>query len=179
MTPLLANAGVPMLVIQWPLMAMALVPIVLVEVAVMRRSIAVPYRTAFLNVGLANVASTLVGVPLAWAVMVVIELAVTVPADGIGFPSSLPPAAAAAAFLVQVAWLSPDPHYLYWMIPAAATILLVPCFFASVPIERWVLAWRWQTVDRAQVRAAVLWANVWSYALLLVAGSIWTLVSLQ
>jgi hypothetical protein len=178
MTPLVANAGLPMLVVQWPLMAMALVPIVLVEMIVVRRAVVVPFRFALLDVGLANVDSTLAGVPLAWIVMVAIEFAMMIVTDG-GTPfHSESPIATLTTLLLQVAWLAPNAPF-QWAIPAAATILLIPCLFASVPIERWVLARRWPWVDKAKIRSASLWANVWSYALLLVAGSIWTVVNLR
>jgi hypothetical protein len=179
MTPVIADAGVPMLVIELPLMALALLPVVLIEVVVVRRSVALPFRSALLDLGMANVASTLVGVPLAWAAMFVLEIATMLPTGGAPPPSADSPIATLASVALQAAWLPPYEAYLYWMIPVAATILLIPCFLVSVPIERWVLIRRWPTVERPVVRSAVLWANVWSYALLLVAGSIWTLVSIK
>ena len=179
MMPLLADAGVPMLVIELPLMAMALVPVVLIEVAVVRKSVAVPYRTALLDVGLANVGSTLLGVPLAWGVMLAIEIVAALATQGGVQPDASSPVTMLAALVLQVAWLGPYEDHIRWMIPAAATVLLIPSFLVSVPIERWILVRRWRDADKPTVRAAVLWANVWSYALLLVAGSIWTVVSLR
>ena len=66
-----ANAGVPMLALAWPAQWLALIPIVLLECAVSSQSIQVPFRQLIWPVGKANLVSTLVGIPLAWAVMLV------------------------------------------------------------------------------------------------------------
>jgi hypothetical protein len=58
--------------------------------------------------------------------------------------------------------------------PAQATFLLIQCFLISVAMERWVLLQCWTNRDRTQVRAVVLRANILSYLLLLIAGSLWT-----
>jgi hypothetical protein len=62
-----ANAGVPMLALAWPAQWLALIPIVLLECAVSSQSIQVPFRQLIWPVGKANLVSTLVGIPLAWA----------------------------------------------------------------------------------------------------------------
>ena len=83
------------------------------------------------------------------------------------------------AVTLQAAWLVPYETHLRWMIPAAATVLLVPCFLMSLLIERWVLVRCWAEKDRSAVFSTVLHANVWSYLFLFLAGSLWTVINLK
>ena len=56
--PILANIGVPMIVIYWPLMVSALVPVILVEAMLIRRWVSLSTRDAFIGIAKANVFST-------------------------------------------------------------------------------------------------------------------------
>jgi hypothetical protein len=76
---LLADAGAPMIFIEWPLMFCALVPVIVIETEVARRYLALPYPKAVAGAAKANILSTLVGVPLAWGIMLVIELVTMFP----------------------------------------------------------------------------------------------------
>jgi hypothetical protein len=169
MTPLFANVGVPMLFPQLVLMLFALLPIVLIESAVVRKPLEIPTRRALGDVGLANLCSTILGVPCAWGVMFGLHL-LTTGGAALGMDT---PAKMLAAVTLQAAWLVPYEGQRFWMIPAAATVLLIPCFFASVFIEHWVLVRRWSDLERRAVLSAVLRANVWSYLFLLAAGILW------
>jgi hypothetical protein len=71
----LADTGVPMIFVQWPLMLFALVPVIAIETEVVRRQLSLPYGKALIGAVKANILSTLVGVPLAWAVMLALEFA--------------------------------------------------------------------------------------------------------
>src|SRR5438094_902125 len=66
---LLADIGVPMIFVQWPLMICALLPVIVIEALVVRKRLALSYRRAFAGAAQANVVSTLAGVPLAWGLM--------------------------------------------------------------------------------------------------------------
>src|SRR5579864_5626084 len=77
--PLLADAGIPLLMVQWPLMVCALLPVILVETEVVRRQLSLPYRNAIVGAAKANVLSTAAGVPLAWVIMLAVEFAAGFP----------------------------------------------------------------------------------------------------
>ena len=76
-------------------------------------------------------------------------------------------------FLLNIAWGAGVGQYPYWFVPAAAAVLLVPCFYASVWLERWVCAKTWKQSERAQVRSSVFRANLASYALLFLGACGW------
>ena len=74
----LADTGVPMIFVQWPLMICALIPVIAIEALVMRKRLVLTYARAFAGAAKALV-STLVGVPLAWAIMLAVEFATLYP----------------------------------------------------------------------------------------------------
>ena len=173
MTPVFANIGVPMLFPQVILMGIAFVPVVLIESFVVRHTVSLTLPQAVKDVAIANLWTTLLGVPLAWLVMLLLGI-VTTRGYALGLDS---PAKMLAAVTLQAAWLIPYEENFFWMIPCAATVLLIPCFVLSVMIERFVLARRWKEVDRRLVFSTVLRANTWSYVFLLIAGSLWIISS--
>ena len=88
---MLADVGIPMIFVQWPLMIGALIPVIIVEALLIRRWVQLSYRDAFIGVTKANLLSTLAGFPLAWLAMFVIEMGFGLAADmlwKLGSPSS-------------------------------------------------------------------------------------------
>jgi hypothetical protein len=118
--------------------------------------------------------STLVGIPLAWLAMLAMEFAVMWPvslaADKWHWKLDSP-VFQVVGFAVSAAWIAPFDTY--WSVPAAAALLLVPSFYASVWIERRVCYWSWPATDRAAIRRGVYLANLASYALLFVLACGW------
>jgi hypothetical protein len=179
--PILANAGLPMIFIYWPLMLCALVPVIILEGLLIRRWVPLALRDAFLGVGKANVFSTLVGVPLAWLAMLALEFAVMLP---VGLAAEKwkweldGPVWLVLGFLFSVAWLAPAEDHLHWMVPGAVVLLLVPCFFLSVALERRTCMRTWAAADPGRVRRGVFAVNLASYALLFVLACGWVSIEL-
>jgi hypothetical protein len=174
LNPIFANIGVPMIVPQVALMGIALLPIVLIETVSVRKTLQLNFWKAIKDTGIANLWTTFLGVPLAWAAMLVLAL-LTTGGRALGMNT---PVKMLAAVTLQAAWLIPYEEHLFWMIPGAATVLLFPCFLASFYIERFVLLRRWQTFDRKLISSAVFRANAWSYLFLFIAGTLWTVASI-
>lgn len=55
--PVLADAGLPMIVVEWPAMLLALLPVIGVEVLVARRMIHLPRGRMIAGIALANLIS--------------------------------------------------------------------------------------------------------------------------
>src|SRR5881628_2086955 len=72
--PAWADAGVPMLVLVWPASWVLLIPIIFVEAEIARSMLVLPYGRAFEVAGLANLASTFLGIPLTWGALVLVEI---------------------------------------------------------------------------------------------------------
>ena len=65
-----------MLALAWPAQWLALIPIILVESEIFRRALQLPFRSLIKPIGKANLVSTLVGIPLAWLAMLLLEFAI-------------------------------------------------------------------------------------------------------
>ena len=165
----LANAGVPMLAIEWPLMWCALIPVIFIETEIARRLLQLNYSQALKAIAVANLASTTFGIPLSWGCMLVINL---VAGGGGGFGVGTRPERIATVGLAA-SWLAPYEDDLNWLIPASLCVLLIPAFFASGWIEYWTCRTFWKDADRKQVRSIVWKANRVSYSLLLILALLW------
>lgn len=158
-----ADVGIPMVFVQVATMAMALVPVILAESIVVRWKLGQPFGITLWNTGVANLASTVFGIPLAWVAMLIPELIV---AGGGANLNDLSSATLWHSVFYQAAWLPPYGKPLAWMIPAASLMLLPLAFALSVLIEGQVLATFWPSITRARVLRASLLANVVSYVAL-------------
>src|SRR5437764_1298645 len=76
---MLADVGIPMIFVQWPMMIGALIPVIIIEALLIRRWVELSYRDAFSGVTKANLLSTLAGIPLAWLAMFALEVLVMLP----------------------------------------------------------------------------------------------------
>ena len=175
---MLADVGIPMIFVQWPLMIAALIPVIIVEALLIRRWIPLSYRDALIGTAKANLVSTLAGYPLAWLIMFAVELGVMFPLAAASmkwhwnFLES--PFFQILGFAFGVAWLGPPADSSgYWLVPLAAALLLVPSFYISVWIERLICRRAWPNSDAAVVRRAVFRANLASYAVLFVLACGW------
>src|ERR1039458_10008333 len=169
---MLADVGIPMIVIQWPLMIGALIPVVIVGALLIRRWVQLSYRDAFIGVTKANLLSTLAGFSLAWLAMFVIEMAVMLPlglaADKWHWHFFDSPFFQVIGFVIGMAWIGPADDAGFWIVRLAAALLLIPSFYISVWLESKVCRRTWPDIDSAVVRRGVFRANLASYAVLFI-----------
>src|ERR1035437_4300089 len=148
---MLADVGIPMIFVQWPLMIGALIPVIIVEALLIRRWVQLSYRDAFIGVTKANLLSTLAGFPLAWLAMFAVEMAVLLPlaiaSDKWHLHFIDSPFFQIVGFLLGVAWLGPGGDEAYWLVPLAAALLLIPSFYVSVWLERLICRKAWPDSD--------------------------------
>jgi len=162
-----------MIFIEWPAVIVALLPVILIEAAVHRRQFGTAYKKALYPVGLANLASTFLGYPLAWILRLIAQfilsalfaLVMQLAGDSSGASmTSLP--SRLAIVLVDSAWLPGDAEGALGMVPLAALIGLAPSFFVSVYAEAWVLGRIMKGEERSKIVASSYRANLASYACL-------------
>jgi hypothetical protein len=166
-------------------MIVALVPIIGMETLLIRKRL--PYKPwpILRATAVANLVSTIVGIPLTWLVLapcqMVIGLAVyRIPAmqnwDG--------PMARVISVVLSAAWLPPfQIEASPWIVPLAALVLLVPFFFVSVWSERLVMERMLPVaatevalegeVSDSRLRRAVRDANLLSYGFLFILTCGW------
>ena len=170
-----ADAGIPMLFIQLPYLAILFLPVIAVESFVTWKRLRISFGQVLSGTVRANFISTFIGFPLAWLALVVLEMFL-----GGGSAWGLKtPAARLAAVTLQAPWLIPYESELYWMIPAASLVLLIPAFPVSVWVEGRCLRRRWTTIDGKRLWQTVWLANAVSYAILFTLAGIHLYVVLK
>jgi hypothetical protein len=163
-----ADIGVPMAALFLPPMWVAIVPVIVLESLVVYRLAGVPFGRALLALAVANLVSTVVGVPLAWFVLALGEMLCCAGALGLTTPLTR-----VYAVTLQAPWLIPYESDLGWMIPFALVTLGVIFAALSVVIET-PIASRILRVPVRPMWRRMAWANVASYLLLAIFG--WALV---
>ncbi len=157
-----ADAGVPMIALMYPALLLALIPVVFLEAEIFRRRISTSYGNILKAVAAANAVSTILGYPLSWVLLFGIELLLTTMGHALVLRGVW---AKAASVIFQAAWLAPYESDLYWMIPAAALVGLIPAYFISVYSEAYVVR-RLLRESRQKILPVSWVANLWSYGLL-------------
>jgi hypothetical protein len=173
--PAYADAGVPMLFVTFPMMVIGLIPIILIEALLLIRRLGIDFKRIIWVSSFSNMVSTLVGIPLTWLILVILQM-FTGGGGVVGAQS--PFLRYFLAVTWQAPWLIPYESQLYWMVPTAATLLLVPFFFASWLIEAFIAKIMIKDIEKRIINKAVFVANLLSYAILLFLAIIWLVVSI-
>jgi hypothetical protein len=184
--PLFADAGVPMLFLTLPAMLLLLIPIIVVEGFLCKKWLGITTWEAMKSNAFSNLASTVIGVPVAWAIMLGVEFA-TMGVVQWRYPNQNwnSPIANAIFFLLSSAWIGPPGKNSLWLVPAATLVLLVPFFLASYGIEYLVISYMVgmpeggpPNVAYPRVRIAVRNANLITYGAMFVGTAVWLLTQL-
>ncbi|MGH7953244.1 MAG: hypothetical protein ACREFE_15190, partial [Limisphaerales bacterium] len=173
----LADAGVPMLMLIFPAAFFLLVPIIGIETWCAHHLKTITSKRRFLGVLTANAVSTIVGWPLTWIILALLQLFVIPGGDrgDFNFPY---PFDVVASVTLGAAWLPPDENNLYWMIPTATMVLLIPAFFVTILAEKLVLRFFWRDLIPKERKSFVWIANFASYGLLYLILICWLLFSI-
>ena len=144
-----------MIAVYWPPAWLAFIPIVLIESYVGFRTLSVKFVRVLIASAVANLVSTLLGIPITWFALALIEL--------IGFGSARgfdTPLQKLYAVTMQSPWLMPYGEQSPWIVPVAAAVLSIPMYVMSVLTEYLIvriffrsttrkLIWRWQLIGNA------------------------------
>lgn len=162
----LADAGLPMIFVSFPIMLIALAPVIAVEAWTFWRG-GLPTAAAIKMSAWANAVSTIAGIPVTWALVLLAEMITGASWD---YFSRLvdPPHGMSSMWTEYVfpGWIAPVDGTEGWAIPFAQFVLLFWFFWASVLIERFVAKRVCPEVQPARIDALCLRANLWSYACL-------------
>lgn len=172
-----ADAGIPMIMLMWPPLVLLLAPIIAIETRILHRG-GIVILPAFKATTVANLLSTVVGVPLTWLAYAIVEIgfALVFNAPGLAIEHwgekadaffKAHPAFAHVVFLLFGAPIlgptqSPDASILF----EAGLVLLVPFFFASYWIERSILRNMLRDHDRSLLDRLCWQGNAMTYGLL-------------
>ncbi len=167
---LLFDIGLPMISVYWPPAWLAFVPIVLVEAYVGFRIPGIRFGRALIASAVANLFSTLLGIPITWFALALIELLWFGSARGFETPLQK-----IYSVTVQSPWLMPYAEQAIWIVPVAAAVLSIPMYAMSVLSEYAIVRRFFPTVERKLIWRWQLKGNALSYVLLIciIIGVIW------
>jgi hypothetical protein len=131
----LFDMGVPMIFPTMYLMIAALLPIVFLEGYVLAQKLGIEFRKTMLWTSLANLISTIIGIPVTWFGLFLVQLIT----GGDSTYQVGPLLDRLLSVTVQAPWLLPIDRDESWMLVAAELFLLIPFFFASWAIEYLVM----------------------------------------
>ena len=161
----LANAGLPMLGIVWPIAWLLLIPVICIEAVVCAKQLEISTYRALRATALGNIASTAIGIPLTWAALVAIQIVIALTLQQVEVsPSSSP--LRYALLPISSAWIG---GYLGKEIYFAFFFLCVPFCAVSILIEYKIFLKIARDLDPSKIRISVVRANIITYTALLIA----------
>jgi hypothetical protein len=165
-SPAAADVGMPMIVLVWPGAWVLFLPVVALESVVAHRLLKLSAGRALRVSFVANLVSTLAGIPVTWLLLLMLQWLIVGVALNV-LPET--PSTRVQALLPWILgpftapWVGASDWSDMWMLVAAAMWLCVPFFFASVWIERRMAL---RILGPTYVAAAGSWswqANLLSY----------------
>lgn len=155
-----------MLAIAWPIYWLAILPVIGIEARFAKHELGVTWSEAWYALATANGLSTLIGIPVVWALFLGFEA--TIGSHLMGLLDWRKPLAATLGTMLSAAWLGPNEEA--WNLYLAFVTLAVPFCLASILIEYRVVRSMFKGVDFAKIRRCIIRANVASYAMISIAG---------
>jgi hypothetical protein len=166
-------------------MLLLLIPVVVIEAFLCKKWLGLSTRDAVRSNAIANLTSTLIGIPVAWAIMFGLEIG----AGGLvsktpAIADSKSPIAQVIMFVLSSAWIGGAEGH-EWIIPCAVLVLLVPFFFASYGVEYLVIKQMLgmpegnpSNLTSRRIRVAVRNSNLVTYAIMATATVVLLIITL-
>ncbi|OGF46446.1 MAG: hypothetical protein A2231_12790 [Candidatus Firestonebacteria bacterium RIFOXYA2_FULL_40_8] len=158
-----ADVGVPMIFLTFPAMLIALIPVIIIEAIVFTKILKIKFRATVLPSAFANIVSTIIGIPLSWLLMVEIQMN----SGGGGAYGLYTIWRKVISVTWQAAWLIPYEGDLWWMVPIAAAVGLIPAYFLSILIEYFIVKMFFKKKNKVKVKQSIVKGNLLTYGLLL------------
>lgn len=164
----LFDMGLPMIFPSIVLMAVALVPIVFIEAYIVATTLRVNLKKVFAPVTIANLVSTLVGIPVTWFVLALLQIGSVFVSGTI---AKWIPSTDLFSITLGAPWIYPGHDNEKLIILGAMLFLLIPYGLASWALEyvvaKAMLSKKHDFVDFSKnLKVAVGKANLVSYSLL-------------
>ncbi len=144
-----------------PKLLYVLIPVVILKVLFFRRRAYRPHSGILAGVGVANVISIFLGVPLAWMILLFVEFTVGLTVELISGPIGRTGNSPVWSFLFDlfIAWFTPLPRDWAWVSCVSLALLVIPYFFVSVWLERRIYCRMWRTANPSALSRDVFRIN--------------------
>ena len=155
-----ARGEYPILIFTMPFMILCLVPIILIEFYVIRSRLDIPAKKLLLSSALANAASTIIGVPLAWLPLWLVQSLFM--GDHI-LPHLRDTFWGKVLAVTLYAPLYSGSIHDDWMPMVSQLFLYIPFFFVSWKMEYFIVQGMIKYPARGEVNSACFRANLITY----------------
>jgi hypothetical protein len=165
-----ADAGIPMLPVQYPELLLYVLPIILIEALYLKRQLKTRWRRTLIAATVVNLVTVALGYPLAWGIYKILDSLFGFPVLGTSVFMNmwrLPVWVSAKMF---PAWAGLPQGI--WLVLAAWVVLLIPSFLLSGLVKSWLVEWYDLLNYKGKARRAVWTANRYSYFFLTVTGCV-------
>ena len=160
-----------MIFLAMPALIISIVPIIFIEALYIAKKLLFSIEKAAKTSVLSNIGSTLVGVPLTWGILVLVQML-----TGGGSAHGLDTIQdKILAVTLQAAWLIPYESEMHWMIPAAGLVLIVPFFLASWLTEYYIAKIMHADIEASLLKQCMFYANLFTYSLMCIWPIYWYL----
>lgn len=163
-----ADAGIPLLPVQYPTVLWFLVPVIAIETAYLQSALRTLWPRTLLAVTVVNVGTTGLGYPLAWLLYAALN-------DYAGFPGGR--SGALTEWQMVPVWVGmkffPDWSGMSNRLLVILVIfltMLVPSYLFSRYLKTWVIDWYDLLRSNGDTKSAVMMANRFSYLILALTG---------
>lgn len=165
-----ADAGIPMLPVQYPEILLYILPVVLMETISLQRQLKTPMRRTAIAVTLVNLVTVALGYPLAWAMYRMLDWMFGFPPVATPIYTNLWKVPVWISVKMFPAWAGL--HEGVWPVLAVWVALLIPSFLLSGFVKAWLVQWYDLLNFKGNTRPAVWTANRYSYFFLVVCGCV-------
>jgi hypothetical protein len=177
-----ADAGIPMIAIVWPVAWALLIPVVLIEAAIMRVTLGSNWKLSLKISAFSNLFSTALGIPLAWLLTMIVGIVgmLVVPVEKMAWLNSGAPARILSS-IVGASWIVPGAGSVYaqpQMLGSWMTLSLV-FYWASVVSENRVVRRYFPMEQRPQVKHFCWVANGAVYVPIFIILGVWLALDLM
>lgn len=150
-----ADMGLPLIAMIFPYMSFALIPILIIESYIIKFYLDITFGKVVSRVTFANIITTLIGVPLTWVMLFILQL-VMQPVSS-NYPNNV------LSIIVNSPWVigSNSPRT-----EIALMILFAFFFLVSWKIEYWVIKRKFKMLDPVKINKGCFAANLVTYLLL-------------
>lgn len=165
-----ADAGIPMLPVQYPELLLYILPVIAIEAAYLMRQLKTPMRRTTMAVTLVNLTTVALGYPLAWAMYKLLDWMFSFPPVSTPMFTNLWRVPVWICLKMFPAWAGL--HQEVWPVLAVWVVLLLPSFLLSGFVKAWLMRLYDLLNFKGNTRPAVWMANRYSYLFLAVTGCV-------
>lgn len=165
-----ADAGIPMLPVQYPELLLYILPIITIETVFLQRQLKTRMRRTMIAMCVVNLITVALGYPLAWGMYMILDWMFGFPPVSTPVLTNMWRVPIWIAIKMFPAWAGLRQEV--WPVLAVWVVLLIPSFLLTGIVKAWLVEWYDLLHYKGNTRRGVWMANRYSYFFLIVTGCV-------